>query len=582
MSGTYSLEDMAGDHSIYDDVTLPPITLTYLPTGQQITTKSEIPVGQALKVFDPEINAIAALVNNEILSLNEKLDISSTIEPIFFKGEYARQIFCDSFTVALQAAATKLFRGQALECCYIMQNARFFKFTDMALTRDDLDALKALLIDISDADLKISRTTVSFNDALHYLKEIHHKGSCNLLTSINTSKVSMARIYSKELSIDFRTLWISTLAPSTGVLGKNLWTMKLHDAGILVHLTDDFVNVKPPNAKLESQLAPIMMAYKNWSSVLRVPNVAALNELIPNRTRIREFINTCEFRHEKHISEVAKSIPDDVRCIFVAGPSSSSKTTFSNRLSVHLRTRNFQPIRVSLDDYYMNPDNIPRLENDPTKPDFEHIEALDLKRLSENLHGLLNGEEVTMAHYDFRTKTAGDGKKLKLPSGGVLIIEGIHALNDRITSAVPADKRCRIFIQPVGNLIWDELRLFESVDTRLLRRMCRDFVFRNRSADGTLDFWPSVRAGEERWILSNQSKCEIYFNSSVLYELFTLKVFAIPLLKSVPQSSRNFPSARRLLRLLEPFLPIPVELTPEISLSREFLPSGSIFEDFFF
>lgn len=577
-----SLEELAGYKSVFDSVGTPQITITYVPGGQRAMMDVGITVGQALRVFDSSIEAIAALVNNEILSLNERLDISSTLEPIPFNGAYAQQIFRDTFTVVLQAAAVTLFRGQALECSYILHGVRYFRFTDMALVEDDVIALRTLLQKLIAANAKITRHVVSYADALQSLKEINHRGSYALLGSMNIPRVPMACVSCKELGVDFKTLWISTLAASTGIISTSLWTIELHDSGVLARLSDDFSTIPPPNLKLEKLLSPLMLSYKDWSTAHRVPNVAALNEIVTSKNHIREFINTCEFRHEMQISEIAKLIPEGVRCIFIAGPSSSSKTTFSNRLAVHLRTRSFEPIRISLDDYYQTPDKVPRLEEEPDKPDFEHLEALDLERIAADLSGLLRGDEVTVAHYDFAKQKPGDGPKIRLPPQGVLVIEGIHALNDRITDTVPESQRCRIFIQPIGSLIWDELRLFESVDNRLIRRMCRDYVFRGRSAEETLEFWPSVRAGEERWILSNQTRCEIYFNSSVLYELFILKVFAVPLLKTVPQSSKNFPAARRLLELLEPFLPVPVEMAPEISLCREFLPSGSIFEDFFF
>lgn len=286
-----------------------------------------------------------------------------------------------------------------------------------------------------------------------------------------------------------------------------------------------------------------MDLYQLQAKTIGLDSIAAINRLILEPKKLQEAISFCEFNHEKMIGEVAARATEKTRIIFVAGPSSSSKTTFANRVSCHLRSRGFQPIRVSLDDFYGDPKKCPRFEG-TDKPDFEHLEALDLDRLRKCMTGLLAGEEVTMAAYDFKKQMPGDGRKLRLPDQGILVIEGIHALNDAITQVVPEEARLRVFIQPIGILPWDETRVIDFYLARLMRRMCRDYVFRGRSADSTIESWAAVREGEERWILPNQVKADVYFNSSIFYEQFVLKVYAVPLLQLVPQSSKNYGTAR--------------------------------------
>lgn len=605
-----SFDDLCQHKSIFDTYNTETIMVTYVPTNQM----KEYRIGTRVRdVIPPGVNAIAALSNNEILSLSASLDISCRVEPILKQrfeenqmgNHMAIKIFVDTLTTAMQAAAQKVFPHQPLECIYIMGAARWFRFPDMTATESDCARIKYEMVSLIKRALPIQRIEYSNDDALSVFRAQNHMACYNLVASRNMPRVAMACIgdpdhcdaycgascgASAPAPADggycFVTLWNSTLCHNTSELRVNLWNVGLYNQGIMLTHTTDFETLATGpymgDALLQQRLNTIMFSYKNWADSLKAPNVAAINEMTINRALLKDFIITCEYRHEKQISEVSARIGRGVRCVFVAGPSSSSKTTFANRLAVHLRTRNFQPIRVSLDDFYTNAADMPRDEKSPGKPDFEHLESLDLARIRQCLSGLLGGERVTMAAYNFITQTSGNGKKLRLPDDGILIIEGIHALNNRITEAVPPAARLRIFIQPVGNLVWNESTVFESVDTRLIRRMCRDYCFRGKSADETLRMWPNVRDGENKWILCNQTNSDLYFNSSILYELLVLKVYALPLLATVPQSSENFSNARRLIKLLEPLMPIPASLVPEMSLLCEFLPTGSMYEDFFF
>lgn len=303
--------------------------------------------------------------------------------------------------------------------------------------------------------------------------------------------------------------------------------------------------------------------------------------MVSNPKQLANAITFAEFNHEKQIGEVAAHATQQTKIIFIAGPSSSGKTTFANRVSCHLRAKGFEPIRISLDDYYGNPKDAPRIPG-TDKPDFEHIDALRVDRIRHDLLSLINGEETVMASYNFITQTPGNGRTVRLPKQGILVVEGIHALNDRITEVIPPEKRLKVFIQPIGTLPWDEERMIDTHLTRLIRRMCRDYLFRGRTADQTIDSWAGVRRGEETWILPNQTKADLYFNSSIMYEQLVLRVYAVPLLQQVPQTSKNYTIARQMLRMLTPLQPIQVGYVPEMSLLCEFLPGGSQYEDFFF
>jgi len=608
-----TLEQLFAYRSAFDLYDSSEVCVTYAPTG----VCKRYPTGVTpAEVIPEDCGAVAVLSENEILSLSEPLDISCRITPIMLEDyAYSLKLFTDTLIFIIQAAVTQVFEGQAIEHVFDIGGSMFFRFSGMNLRKDDVEALLQATLAIIRADLPITRRTVSYFDAQNHFRSSGHRSSLKLLESTNSATVSLAcvgpdvmRLFtgptapgspaakpSKAASAasaprgqikPFCFPWLTSLLHTTAAVSPSWFSFELYHGGLYVHTTKDFRTLQTgpyyDSPLLQDRLARIMGAYKDLATALHTPDVASINALIPDHRKLQDFISVVEFQHEKSISDVARRVSDKVRCIFVAGPSSSSKTTFANRLSVHLRTRSLEPIRVSLDDFYQDVDKVPLREDGSGKPDFEHIEALDVARIRRTLTDLLAGKPVVMAHYDFIKQKSGDGRELVLPPTGVLVVEGIHGLNDRLTEVVPPEKRLRIFIQPVGSLTWDENRIFESFDSRLVRRMCRDYLFRGQSAEGTLALWPAVRAGEDKWILNNQDKADVYFNSSILYELFVLRVFAVPLLLSVPQSSPQFPPARRLLRLLRPLLPISAHFVPEMSLLCEFLPGGSMYEDFFF
>lgn len=602
-----TLDQLFAYRSAFDLYDSSEVCVTYGPTG----VCKRYPTGVTpAEVIPEDCKAVAVLSENEILSLSEPLDISCTIHPILLEDyAYSLKLFADTLTFIIQAAVAQVFEGQAIEHVFDIGSSMYFRFSGMNLRKDDIDTLLQATLDIIRADLPITRRTVSYFDAQNHFRSSGYRSSLKLLESRNSATVSLACLGENVMRLfpgpgaaapssaapasagpqkirPFCFPWLTTMLHSTAAISPAWFSFELYHGGLYVHTTRDFrtLRVGPyyDSPLLQERLARIMGAYKDLASALHTPDVASINALIPDHRKLQDFISVVEFQHEKSISDVARRVSDKVRCIFVAGPSSSSKTTFANRLSVHLRTRSLEPIRVSLDDFYLDVDKVPQREDGSGKPDFEHLEALDVARIRKTLTDLLAGKPVVMAHYDFIKQKSGDGRRLVLPPTGVLVVEGIHGLNDRLTEVVPAEKRLRIFIQPVGSLTWDENRIFESFDSRLVRRMCRDYLFRGQSAEGTLALWPAVRAGEDRWILNNQDKADVYFNSSILYELFVLRVFAVPLLLSVPQTSKQFPPARRLLRLLRPLLPVAAHLVPEMSLLCEFLPGGSMYEDFFF
>ena len=267
---------------------------------------------------------------------------------------------------------------------------------------------------------------------------------------------------------------------------------------------------------------------------------------------------------------------DEVSLICVAGPSSSGKTTFANRLRIELLSRGIRPIRISIDDYYLEKSQIPKDEQGNV--DLESIEALDIPLFNQNMVDLIAGEEVTLPKFDFQLGKRVQGRTLKVAHGQPIIIEGIHALNDRLTSDIPKSAKFKIFIAPQAQMNLDDHNPVSLTDLRLLRRIVRDYKFRNASAEETIGMWPSVRAGEFKWIYDTQEGSDYVYNSMLSYELPVMKKYALPLLKQIEESSPCFPTALRLIRMLKFFIDMPDEWVPSNSLMREFI-GGSCYAD---
>jgi uridine kinase len=319
-------------------------------------------------------------------------------------------------------------------------------------------------------------------------------------------------------------------------------------------------------------LLSIYREYKDWGKILGVTCVGHLNDLIAGR-RVREFIQVAEALQDKKIAQIADHLNerrDVVRVILIAGPSSSGKTTFSKKLAIQLRVLGRNPVMISQDDYFLPRELTPKDEEG--NPDFEALQALDVALLNEQLIRLLGGEEVAVPRFDFHSgQRKAEGVPLRLPARAVLILEGIHCLNDALTPAVSAGQKYKIYISALTQLNLDDHNRISTTDNRLLRRLVRDHQFRGHAARETLTMWQSVRNGENRNIFPFQNKVDAAFNSALDYELAVLKVYAEPLLKTIKPDQEQFDEALRLLSFLDNFAPIPPGWVPDYSLLREFI-----------
>jgi uridine kinase len=323
----------------------------------------------------------------------------------------------------------------------------------------------------------------------------------------------------------------------------------------------------------EPQLFAVYKDYKKWGRTIGVRVVGELNSKIADRT-IRDYIRVAEAQHARKMSDIALRIyekKDKIKLVLIAGPSSSGKTTSAKKLAVELMVQGMKPIAVSLDDYYRGTDQTPRDENG--EPDYECLEALDVPFLNEQLQALYRGEEITLPVYEFRTgsRKESGGKKIRLSGQNILIVEGIHGLNDELTHTIDRDTKFKVYVSPLTQLNLDDHNRIPTSDNRLLRRMVRDSQFRGMQAAGTIKMWPKVQAGERKYIFPFQEGSDAAFNSSLDYELSVLKYYADPLLRAVKPHMYEYAEAVRLLSFLENFTPIPPQYVPGTSILREFI-----------
>ncbi len=355
---------------------------------------------------------------------------------------------------------------------------------------------------------------------------------------------------------------------------SNFDLISYEDGFLLRYPTNYSINEIPPVVS-SRKIYRAMEDYRDWAQTLGVSDVFSLNSIIRNK-KGSDIINLSEGLHEKRLIKIADKIKEnrDIKIVLIAGPSSSGKTTFANRLCLQLRINHISPIVISLDDYYVDDNRMPR--NEKGEMDFESVDAIDYKLFNEHLSLLAMGKEVTLPRYDFNIRKSVKGETLKINEGQVIIVEGIHALNELLTSKVERKNKYKIYLSALTSLCLDEYNVFSPTDNRLLRRIVRDKAFRNTTAEETLDLWKNVRLGEQKYIFPFEGEADEVFNSSLVYELAVLKEPAQKLLEEISPESRHYSRVRRLLELLSYFENLSKDDIPPTSVLREFVGGSTI------
>ena len=512
---------------------------------------------------DRGAGALGISVQGRTDSLNDKVQEYAFARVLTYADEEGRRIYERTLQFIFLTAAHRLYPGERVRIRHSFVQGLYIDLPNVRVTEEIVARLKAEMRAIVDADLPIRRIRVSTEDAQGYFART---GQTDRLRILGYRRFSHFTLYRIDGLDDY---FYGEMAPNTGRTG--VFDLRACADGMLLQMPDVNDPRRPaPFVSLPNLLRTYSEAAE-WHAILNCENVADLNDMIVGR-RLREFIRVNEALQERRIEQIADQfIASGARLLLIAGPSSSGKTTFAHRLSIALRVHGLRPVKVSLDDYYLDRDAIPK-EPDGSI-DLERIETLDLELLGDHLTRLLDGETVQLPEFDFkegrRTENTHD---FRVEPGQPIIIEGIHGLNDRLTASVPAKLKFKVYISPLTMLNLDDHNRIRTTDARLLRRIVRDYQFRGTPPEQTLDMWASVRRGEERYIFPFQEKADAMFNSSLTYELPIMKKYAYPALQAVTPDSPNYTLARRLVKFLNYIQTADVEdEIPVNSILREFI-----------
>jgi len=505
------------------------------------------------------------VVNGKLRELTFPLEIDSQVRPITMHEADGMRFYRRSLTFLLETAFHHLFPKAILAIDHSVASGGYFcqVFNSPSLSPSDLTSLEAHMRKLVDEDLPFIREKVPLDEAIAYFKKKGYKDKISLLEHRHKEYLIL---YSMG---DHRDYHHGYMVPSSGYLR---WFK-------MAPLGDGFV-MQFPRRHAPTEVLPLpdyrtllntFRQYGDWLQRLRIDNVGMLNQAITGK-RSREVILISEALHEGRISEVASQIAqriNEVRVVLIAGPSSSGKTTFSKRLTIQLLARGISPFPLEMDKYFVDRELTPLDENGEFN--FETIKAVNTKRLDKDIQGLIAGERVQLAHYDFKSGKSSDGEVVQLRPGQIIILEGIHGLNPELIPNIPSEQTFRIYASALTQLNLDWHNRVSTTDTRLIRRIVRDSRERGYSAQDTIARWESVRRGEKRYIFPFQDNADVMFNSALVYELAALKPLAVPELRQVSFGTPEHVEAKRLLTLLEWFLPIDVNVIPDNSLLREFI-----------
>jgi uridine kinase len=530
-----------------------------VPRGTRIDTLID-------KLGVPKNELAAVKVNNEILPLSALLEINALVEPILLSVSEGVMIYRRSLAYLVAMAGLEVCPGKSLQIGHSLGHSYYYTFEEESfLTPEIIQALSDKMHELVEKDLAIDFHHVAYNDALALFEKNHQEYTALLMNHRNESKVPV------NSCGDFMDLYIGPLVARTGLL-QAFELMEYEDGFLLKFPATGKGNTIEAKEEYD-KIFSVYDEYKKWGRIVGVHSVGQLNQLISDKT-IREYMRIAEAFQANKLAEIAAKIyekRDSIKVVLIAGPSSSGKTTTAKRLSIQLKVMGIEPIAIGLDDYYVGTENTPKDEHG--KPDFECLEALDVPYLNEQLLALFNGEEVEIPSFDFKTgkRKEGGGRPLTLNRRSMLIIEGIHGLNDKLTPQVSADMKFKLYVSALTQLNLDDHNRIPTSDNRLLRRMVRDYQFRGSGAAKTISMWPSVQRGEKKHIFPFQNSADIAFNSALDYELAVLKFYAEPLLRTVKPNLAEYSEAVRLLSFLENFAPIPPQYVPTQSILREFI-----------
>ncbi|MFP4687663.1 MAG: nucleoside kinase [bacterium] len=513
---------------------------------------------------------MGAAYNNHMISMHHPLKEDGKLDFIRYLDRYGKQFYSRGMSLILGLAVDRLFDKDSLQIGHSIEHGYYYQLKqESPVNRETLNNIDKEMHNIIDKNLPIKVVIVDHNKALEIFKKNNQLDKVKLLEYWEREEIELHQL-------DDYTDFAYFPAPAyTGEL-KN-FELRPYTPGFILRFPTEENPTEIPEAIDQPKLFQIYRETKDWAKILEVDNVGALNEIIEKKN-ISEFIKISEALHEKKISQIADEIHrrlENIDLITIAGPTSSGKTTFSKRLMIQLRVNGIKPIRISTDDYFVERDETPRDEDG--NYNFEALEAIDLELFNEHLENLLHGETVQIPSFSFETgsrKTT--TTPLQLTGDQLIIIEGIHGLNPDLTPAIDRHRKYLIYVSALTQLVIDDHNRISTSDSRLIRRIVRDTMFRDIPPHTNIERWPSVRRGETEYIVPYQELADSMFNTSLLYELAAIKPYIKSALKQVPRDKVSFRTANRIRRFIDLFRPIDTKEIPPTSILREFI-GGSAF-----
>lgn len=540
----------------------------------------QVPVGTKLIDFLDETektNYIVCRVGLQIEELNYALQERNNgmeIEFLGLENIEAGKAYEASLRFIIAMAFHNLYKDVDIRFSYNVSRAIFCQvLTPGFHLPRATDAIINEVKRIIKANLPIERVTVTIDEAKEIYKQYNHQDKLDILKYRPENTVHLYKCG------DYYDYMHSYMVASTGCIKQ--YVIRPYSPGIIIQYPRYELNAKIPEFVEESTYGRTLKQAYNWSKKTKLQTVIEINAKVETNN-VLDFVQMCEAKHNRMLVELGNNIEQDIeniRLIAIAGPSSSGKTTFCNRVRIELLSRGINPVMISMDDYYLEKEKISEIQNKPIDQlDLEHINCLDVDLFNKDLYDLINGEEVTLPRFNFQTGKREVGRTIKVDSNSPIMIEGIHALNEKLTASIPKHQKYKIYIAPQAQINIDDHSPLNTTDLRLIRRIVRDMKYRNCPAAETIKMWQSVRNGEFKWIYPNQEDANYVFNSELAYELCVLRTKALPALREIKPTDPEFLVANRLIKYIKYFRPIDDEsIIPCNSLLREFI-GGSCFK----
>ena len=550
----------------------PTIQIRCKNNGQTLTA----PIGSTLsEVFhnagiDMKYGPICAKVNNKVEGMHYRIYHNKDVEFLDMTSGSGSRNYTRSLFFVLCKAVHDLYPQSKVVIDIPVSKGYYVDLTiGHEVTDSDVARIRQRMQQIIDAKMPIRRFEVPTEDAVKMFEEKGDKAKSKLLRSAGS-------LYTTYYQIDdYVDYYYGSLLTNTSKI--YLFGLEKYFNGLLLRIPDLKDPGVLPQMTRQDKMFEIFREHHRWQEIMGLRTVGDFNEMV-RKGQATNLINVSEALQEKKLTEIADEIASrkDVKLVLLAGPSSSGKTTTCKRLSIQLLANGIKPLQISLDDYFVDREHTPK--DDKGEYDYESIYALNLKLINDQFNALFRGEEIELPKYNFQTgRSEKSGKKLRMQPNNVLVVEGIHALNPELTAQIPEAQKFRVYVSALTTILLDDHNYIPTTDNRLLRRIIRDYKYRSVNAQETIHRWPSVRAGENKWIFPYQENADVMFNSAMLFELAVIKQQAEPLLEQVPENCEEYSEAYRLRKFLKYFQPIPNRDIPPTSLLREFL-GGSSFK----